>query len=211
MLDDPASELSNPLREAIKNDPALLTDLEQKLKDAVRANTSGSGREGPIEDWVADNLKQLGKDQPFKVSIDDQGVLQAAAMRCFIDQEVRSSTLEHVDRLFRDLNQAQLGVLKQFGSSPLAMNIGMQDYLEAQVFGGIDLNRDVAELHVVLTRKEDELERTDALNLANMALVAEAIGAKLVKVDASEGLDKLARTLPPDSPQARARQELLKT
>ncbi|MCA0325433.1 MAG: DUF3626 domain-containing protein [Proteobacteria bacterium] len=211
MLDDPASELSNPLREAVKNDPALLTDLEQKLKGAVRANTSGSGREGPIEDWVADNLKQLGKDQPFKVSIDDQGVLQAAAMRCFIDQEVRSSTLEHVDRLFRDLNQAQLEILKQFGKSPLAMNIGMQDYLEAQVFGGIDLNRDVAELHVVLTRKEDELERTDALNLANMALVAEAIGAKLVKVDASDGLDKLARILPPDSPQARARQELLKT
>ena len=211
-LADQDSGLSEALRDAVNQRPALLVDLANKLDAAIRAGVQGAGRgDHTIEKWCAANLSALeASGQKYSLPLEDQGFLQALAMKAFMHPDVQGSTLEHVDRLFSHLNADQLTAMGQRVENPLAINTGLQDYIEAQVFGGIDLNRDVQELHVVLFSSERWMSSQEKENLENMRKVAADIGAKLVITVAENGVDALPKTLDPSSEEGRKRLQALR-
>jgi hypothetical protein len=184
-LADPNSPYSQELKDAVAQDPSFLTGLREVLELEAFFETGGRGRTVKVEDLVIDKLSTWPSppDGALKISQDDQGFLIAEAMKAFIKPGVDGATLDHVDRVFQNLSDDQLTKLKAMQSDPLRVNTGLGDYIEAQVFGGIDLNTDVAELHFVGGGPPDKLLDLDKVAYQNAQKIAEAIGAKFVYTD----------------------------
>lgn len=196
------SPYSSELRQAVKDNPSLLTGLRDKLMLEAFFERGGRGRSDKIEDLVMDELNvwRTPSDE-LKVSQEDLGFLVAEAMSAFITQDVDGATLAHVDRMFQHLSDDQLEALKSQQDDPLRVNTGLANYIEAQVFGGIDLNKDVAEVHFIGSGTQDKLTGPDKDALANAIRVAESIGAKFVYTDSLDIQD--GAKISPNSPEGR--------
>lgn len=196
------SPYSPELRQAVKDNPSLLTGLRDKLGLEAFFERGGRGRADKIEDLVMDELNvwRTPSDE-LKLSDQDLGFLIAEAMSAFITEDVDGATLAHVDRMFQHLSDDQVKALKQQQDDPLRVNTGLANYIEAQVFGGIDLSKDVAEVHFIGSGAQGQLTGLDKDALANAMQVAESIGAKFVYTD-SLNIQNGSR-ISPNSPEGR--------
>ena len=201
---------SPKLRAAVAKDPALLQDLRQQLMQAVQSGVGGSGRGSDVNTWMRANIKELHSPQGnFKLSAKatpDLEVLVSFAIKHFSDARPQAATVDHVDRLFQHLSDEQIKTLKQVQGDPLAINAGLADYLEAQIFGGVDFRTDVAELHIILpSRDPAQLRGDDADAFARATQLAESIGARFVVDEKPAGTGKLPQKLDPASAEGQTR------
>lgn len=201
---------SPKLRAAVQKDPALLESLRQQLMQGVQSGACGSGRKSDINTWVRSNIKELQTPQStFKLTskaTPDLEVLVAFALQYFTDAKPQASTVEHVDRLFQHLSDEQIKTLKQVQDDPLAINAGLVDYMEAQIFGGVDFRTDVAELHIVLPSSDAaQLQGEDAETFARAKQLAKSIGARFVVDEKPLDSAKVPHKLDAASPDGRAR------
>ena len=131
-------------------DLEALQTLFSRLNDAV-GESFGIGSPRQVDDWVADtltaNLPALA-GQP-------QELLLNLAVKHFGDRSDVGSHVTSFERLTHVLAETEdspkgslLGGVAVAASDPLRVNTTQGSYIEAQIFGGVDLTRDVKEIRV---------------------------------------------------------------
>jgi hypothetical protein len=150
--------VSPKLAERLSNDPALVARLTGAIDTAVANDVHlGPSTGKSLEDFVFADL--ISAEDRKALSDDDGAALFNLAIKSFVDPEASRAhvaTRDHLDKLFGAMKQDTLSTLKG-AADPLRVN-GGGAYVEAQVWGGIDLLRDVAEIRF------PDLERGSAID-----------------------------------------------
>jgi hypothetical protein len=167
-------QVSPPQRTALL---ARLDVIGQRLADAVGTRL-GQGTAERVDLWI---------EQVLCAGMDDVGgtgkeLLLNLAIKHFADRAAAEDNVASINRLDQMLAgmepETLRGVAVAAGDSQ-RLNTLRGGYIEAQVFGGVDIARDVAEIHV----NEDFV---DAATERNIAAFAAAHGITLVTFSAEE-------------------------
>ncbi|QEI06867.1 hypothetical protein FXN63_14260 [Pigmentiphaga aceris] len=168
----------SPLAALVARSPTLLDTLGERLGMAEAENLQLGPTHGKnLAPYLAENLLAglvRGEDPAYEQLLN-------LAVHSFVDADATQShlaTRDHMDRLFSAMTTETAAGLKE-ASDPLRVNCGgTAAYIEAQVWGGIDFSRDVAEIRMpggdfVEGMAPEELEA-----LTNLTNMGEALGVK---------------------------------
>lgn len=169
----------NEQEELRANDSAKLKQLYANL-ELAKGQSLGLGHAKKLEDFMYDDV--------VKDVISNKGTamayMLADAMDSFIDKSLQSNRVasyEHLEQLIGDLNDEVVAEMSKKIHDSKKVNLPINEYIEAQIFGGVDLTRDVKEIRVNF----DELEGEPQM-LKNAQKMAEALGVPLVVYGAKE-------------------------
>lgn len=176
----PDSPLSAPQRERFNADPTLLPKMLQRLDQAV-GRDFGLGHPKSLEDFF---FQELSHGIPL--SLDDREVVWNAVLTHAIDRSREGSKIasyERLDQLIGGLQDVDLDTLETGHDDTQRVNLRLDKYIEAQVFGGIDLTKDVRALHY-----QDPGSFADDEDIAQLKAaetLAKALGVPFVLVDSA--------------------------
>jgi hypothetical protein len=147
----PGSALSETGRKALSEHPTALAKIFTEL-DKLVDQSFGVGHPETFEDAFRGGLlRDLEMGSVAGVTEADVEKLFNAAIDIFMDKTPGGShvtTPERLSHLIADLDQQN--VLKPITSGiddPRRVNLEVSQYIEAQVYGGVDLANDVKEIH----------------------------------------------------------------
>jgi hypothetical protein len=173
-----AAPPGSPLAALLARSPTLLDSLQERLEMAQAENLQLGPTHGKnLGPYVAENL--LGG--LVKESAPEYPLLLNLAIHSFVDPQSTQShvaTRDHMDRLFAAMTKETAAGLREAGD-PLRVNSGgVAAYIEAQVWGGIDFSRDVAEIRMPGAEFVDESDPEEMEALKNLDTLGEALGVK---------------------------------
>ena len=138
--------VSPALAQRLNTDSAFVERLTGAIDRAVADDVQlGPTKGRSLEDFVFSDL--LSSADVRALGPDDAAALFNLALKSFVDPAASQghiATRDHLDKLFNTMKDDTLRTL-QGAADPLRVN-GGGGYVEAQVWGGIDLLRDVAEI-----------------------------------------------------------------
>jgi Protein of unknown function (DUF3626) len=145
LMDKGSPPLSESGARALREDPTIIRRLFDRLDGAV-GQSFGLGQPENLDDFVADTLIE-----GLQLSPRDSEVLLNLAVKTFAnrsDDGNRVTSFERLTQVLGDVDDVVHEAITTGVQDPDRINLALSDYIEAQVFGGVDMTRDVKEIHV---------------------------------------------------------------
>ena len=153
----------------------ILQRLEEARESGLRF---GVGQAKSLEDFVGDTLlKGIG------LKSEDVYAVVTLAIAAFTDLNESANHVTTTDRLaslIEDLDDKVLGDLAKAATDSQRINLGTADYIEAEVFGGVDLTRDIKEIR--FPNMPDSFPE----EIRNLKALSQELGIPLVLFDTEE-------------------------
>lgn len=199
---EPGGGLSEPDRQRLREQGTALTSLFSRLDQmAARAAAgdpadTGFPTDRPMDQFLHyDLLREIDEGRVTRLSYE----LANAAMDCFMDKPLAGSdhvtTPERMAHIIPALKDDAIQAIAD-GQDPRRINLPVSNYVEAQVYGGIDLASDVAEIRffekdvsaMTPQQKAAYLDSVDGLNQIAQELAVRVVRyrpeeAKLTHLD----------------------------
>lgn len=182
--------LDEPDRQRLRAQGTALSDMFAEL-EKMADQGQGFPADRPIERFVTDELLRgidVGKNTPLKYR------LATAAMESFMEKPAAGSdhvtTPERMSHIITDLNQNVVEAIATGVQDERRINLPVNKYVEAQVYGGIDLANDVAEIRFfekdVSQMKSQEEKEAYLDSVKGMRQMADELGVRVVRYKPEE-------------------------
>ena len=188
---EPGGGLSEPDRLKLRAQGTALADLFARLDEMAAIEAEGDPtRTGFPADQPMDHFLQSNLLRGIDPTLTYQ--LATAAMDCFMEKPVagsdRVTTPERMSHLIPAISDAALKAI-QDGQDPQRINLPVGNYAEAQVYGGVNLASDVAEICFIDrdTRQMNPQQKAAYLDaVQGMRRMADELGVRVVRYTPEE-------------------------
>ncbi len=165
--------------------PEVITDdfIEYVISKlaAKKGQAFGNGHDGDLEMEISTIITNYCTEHHATVSLNDEAALVALAIMNYSQGDAFAPTsADHMNNLLPKLHETVLETIKTRSQDPYAINcaIAESSYIEGQIYGGVDLTKDIKEIRVLQTR--------DKAKMARAKEVADKLGVPLVIVKENE-------------------------
>lgn len=182
--------LAEPDRRRLRAQGTALSDMFAEL-EKMADQGQGFPADRSMERFVTDELLRdidPGKNTPLKYR------LATAAMESLMEKPAAGSdhvtTPERMSHVIADLNQNVVEAIATGVQDERRINLPVNKYIEAQVYGGIDLANDVAEIRFFekdVSKMKTQQEKEAYLDsVEGMRQMADELGVRVVRYEPEE-------------------------